>query len=251
VTSATVKPFAPLDVSLACDPFAFLEKLFVHFLQSFFTHDEFLGTGMHWLGNFGDDGDEVSEMVLTAEKPNLETVEKVPHIVCVLGSAQWSVLGLDQMQKTSMKTGERTHTDLIPMTVAYHCQAKSGMLARRMAWYSAWATVAFRRLIMKQGKIHQVSPQLSIGPETGPTAYTGQLASEEVVSVVVTVPFYWQPQWRIREPAPTLAAVKFDLGVLPARVIGLRKEVPPLQQLENKTPEEPVLTQSVVVSEED
>lgn len=254
MVSETIKNFEPLEVdaqSQECDPFTFQEMLFCHFLQSWFTHEEFRGTGMYWTGSDGDDGDETTEVIITSEKPELASVEKVPHIVCVLGSMQWAVLGLDQLQTLSMKTGQRQHTDLIPTTMAYHCQAKVGALARRIAWYAAWGTIMFRRLIMKQGRLHQIAPSLSVGAETGPTAYTGQVATEEVVSSVVTVPFYWQPQWRIRDPAPLLAGVKVDMGVLPARVRGTGKQrFPPISQLVNDLPLEPFLVQSMEVTED-
>lgn len=253
MTSETIKTFKPLELELHNDPFSFLEKLFTHFLQSWFAHSNFRDTGMHWVGNQGDDADETTEMVITGEKPNLQTLEKVPHLVVVLGSATWAVLGLDQLQKLSMKTGQRQHTDLVPMTVAYHCQAKIGSLARRIAWYAAYGTIMFRRLIMKHGGLHQLSPALNLGSETGPSAYTGSLASEEVTSVVVTVPFFWQPQWRIRDPAPVLAAIDVALNVLPGRVDPLiAKRLPaykvPAHQF--TTPATAVLTQHVEVSEE-
>jgi hypothetical protein len=136
----------------------------------------------------------------------------------VLGAANWAQLGLDQLQKLRMHDGQRTHTDLMPMTAAYHCQAKEGNQARRMAWYASWGTNAFRRIIMRQGKLHQVAMNHTISAESPPTAYVGQLSNEELVAVVVTVPFFWQPQWTIRDPAPKLEKFDFSLSVRAAKI---------------------------------
>jgi hypothetical protein len=209
----TIGSFEPLEPSLAEDPFTQLQRIFVYFLQSYFEHPDFEGTGMHWHKD-----EKSTEMIISSEKPRLESLEKTPHITVILGSAQWAQLGLDQLQKQKMGTGERTHTDLMPLTVAYHCQGKEGLHCRRMAWFASQGTTMFRRMIMRQGKIFQVAMNHSITAESPPTAFTGPLASEELVSVVVTVPVFWQPQWRIRDPAPTLQKYEFSLRVRPAQV---------------------------------
>jgi len=102
------------------------------------------------------------------------------------------------------------------MTIAYHCQAREGVVARRVAWYSSLYTNVFRRVIMRGGQLHQVSPAHEIGPESGPSAYTGPTAESEIVSVVVTVPFYWQAQWRITKPAELWRNLKMELHITKA-----------------------------------
>ena len=170
---------------------------------------------MRWQPN-----EEMSELVITAEKPRLEAIEQRPHITCVLGAARWSGLGFDQMQSIKVGTGERTHTDLVPMTISYHCQAKEGLVARRIAWNSSLYTSMLRRVIMRAGGLHQVDVKHDIGPESALTAYTGPVAESELVSVVVTVPFYWQPQWRIRRSAEIWNRLELELcvGAAQARV---------------------------------
>jgi hypothetical protein len=206
--SETPKAFVPLEVSQNEDPYAFMQRVFVYFLQSLFEHEEFQGTGMYWTPN-----EETTEMVISSEKPRVEVLEKTPHITVVLGTAQWSGLSIDQMQSMSMRTGERTHTDLVAMTVAYHCQAKEGNQARRMAWYSTYYTNMFRRMLMRQAKIHQIGSGHTISAESAPSAYVGQLSNDELVSVVATIPFYWQPQWRVRTPAPLAERFRFNFNL--------------------------------------
>ncbi len=209
----SVGSFEPLKPSLEEDPFVQLERIFVYFLQGFFEQPEFEGTGMRWLPD-----EKTTEMIISSEKPRLEALQKTPHLTAIVGAASWAQLGLDQMQKTKMSTGERTHTDLIPLTVAYHCQTKEGTHARRIAWYASFGTNVLRRVIMRQGKLHQVAMNHTISGESDPTAYVGQLANEEMVSVVVTVPFFWQPQWVIRDPAPLLREIRAELSVRLAKV---------------------------------
>lgn len=163
--------------------------------------------------------DEESELVITGQKPRLESINDRPHIVVIPGPYAWANIGLDQLQRKSMATGERTHTDLISQSVAYHCQASEGNFASQLAWYSTYYTIMFRRILMRQGKLHHVGPNVQISAETSPTAYTGPLATEEIISVVGQVPVYWQPQWKVRDPAPVLKKFELKLGVKQPRTL--------------------------------
>lgn len=182
-------------------------RVFVYFLQNLFR-DFPEGYGMKWRPE-----EENTELLITAEKPRLEAIEKTPHITCVLGSSQYANTSLDQLQAVRASDGRRSHTDLIPATMAYHCQAKEGLVARRIAWNAAKYTNVFRRIIMREGGFHHVSPGISISAETGPTAYTGPVSETDLVSVVVTVPFYWQDGWLITRPASLFRRLKLTLSV--------------------------------------
>ncbi len=157
--------------------------------------------------------EEDTELIITGQKPRLETLNKRPHIVVVPGSLSWGNLSLDQLKKRSSATGAKTHTDLISQTMAYHCQAKEGNLASNLAWYSSFYTVVFRNMIQKHGKLHYIQPSPSISAESGPTAFTGPLVTDEIVSVVTHFPIFWQPQWRVTSPAPIARQIGFNLGV--------------------------------------
>jgi hypothetical protein len=207
LNDVTVKDYGPLDTSMAEDPFTYLTRVYVYFLQNLFR-DAPRGTGLRWAPSWED-----TEVVITAEKPVCEAMEKLPHIVCILGSSQWANLGFDQLQKLKIQTGERQHTDLISCTMSYHCQAKEGLVARRLAWYSSYMTNVFVRLLQRIGGIHHVVRNHSISAETPPTAFTGPLSSSELVSVVATIPFHWQVQWRIRTPAELWRNMKMALNV--------------------------------------
>lgn len=219
--SVTNRAFAPADGSFANDPMLYLTRLFVYFLQNLFR-DYPEGCGMHWDPNY-----ETTELVITAEKPEIEVLEKTPHLTCILGAGRWTGTGFDQMQKIDMVTGQRTHTDLIPMTMAYHCQAKEGMVARRLAWNASFYTNALRRVLMKAGRLHHVAVNHEIGPESAATAYSGPTAKPNVVSVVVTVPFYWQPQWIIKEPSEVWRRVIVNLAVYKGRPLYMANTINP------------------------
>lgn len=206
--SETVKKFDPLEPSLWTDPYTQLQRIFVYFLQSLFEHEDFKGTGMWW-----NKDEETAEMLISSEKPRLTVLEKTPHVTVIVGASQWAQLGLDQMQTRKVEKEERVHSDLVSSTVSFHCQGKEGTHCRRVAWYTSQYTTMFRRMIMRQCKLHHVGMNHSISAETGPTAYLGKLANEELVSVVVTVPFYWQPMWLIREPRPLLQKIETTLQV--------------------------------------
>jgi hypothetical protein len=193
---------------MAYDPALHMRRTFVYFLQNLFrTAPE--GTGLRW-----NPEPETSEIVISAEKPQLSAIEKRPHITCILGASRWAGIGLDQMKNVRSSDGMRTHTDLVPSIMAYHCQAAEGVVATRIAWLSSWMTAVFRRIIHRAGNIHHVDPKHEISAETPPTAFSGPTAKSDCVSVVVTVPFYWQPQWRITEPAELWRRVIVELSVL-------------------------------------
>ena len=208
MTSQTIKHFDPTDASLTESPNVWLQKVFVYFLSSFFSHEEFKGTGMHWSKD-----PEASELIVTGQKPRLEVLNKRPHIVVVPGAFSWSNLSFDQLQHRSSSTGTKTHTDLISQTIAYHCQAKEGNLAANLAWYASFYTIVFRSMIQRQGKLHYVKPSPSTSAESGPTAFTGPLVSDEITSVIVHFPIFWQPKWKITPPAPVARQIGFSLGM--------------------------------------
>jgi hypothetical protein len=142
-----------------------------------------------------------------------DSVGKLPHIVCVLGAGRWATLGMDQFMNSRMSDGRRIHTDLMPMTIAYHCMAKEGLVARRIAWYASMYTNVFRRIIMRSGHLQNVSTGHDISAESPPTAFTGPTVDTDIVAVVVTVPFYWQPQWRITKPAELWNSMRMEFNV--------------------------------------
>jgi hypothetical protein len=245
---AIIQPFSPIEPGFDSDPMVQVARLFVYFLQNLFRKFPD-GCGLTWRPD-----EKTTELVITHEKPKLEAIEKMPHIVCVTGSGQWSNLGLDQMQTTKMLTGQRTHTDLLPMTMAYHCQAREGLHARRMAWNASLYTNVLRRLLMGTNKLHHVAPSSSISAESGPTAYVGPTSEEEIVSVVVTVPFYLQPAWTIKDPSHVLR--KFDMAfrvrdttLRPPRIKG--RPAKTLTQEDHDTTPPAVVQQTVISDPED
>jgi len=204
---STIKDFNPVSPDMAVDPFFQLTRLFVYFLQNLYR-DAPIGSGLRWSPQ-----EEDTEVIITAEKPKVDALEKIPHITCVLGGSQWGNTSLDQLQGLKYSNGQRTHTDLLSCTMSYHCQAKEGLVARRLAWNCSFYTNVFRRILMKVGGIHHVAPSHSTSPESPPSVYTGPLAETELVSVVVTVPFFWQVQWRITKPAELWRAIRVNMTV--------------------------------------
>lgn len=206
--SVTVDRFLPTgDPGLDNDPMLQLTRIFVYFLQNLYR-DFPRGSGMWW-----DPNEEVTEVAITGEKPLLEAIENRPHITCVLGSSTFSGLGLDQLQSQRASDGQRTHTDLVPVTMAYHCQAKEGMHARRIAWNSSFWTIVLRRIIMRIGGLFQVGVRHQISAEGPVTQFSGPSADNKLVEVTVNVPFYWQPQWRIKRAAEVWRRMEMTLRV--------------------------------------
>jgi hypothetical protein len=181
--------------------------LFVYFLQNLYR-DFPEGYGMKWKPSVED-----TELVITTEKPRLDAIEKRPHITCVLGSSQFAGLSFDQMQGIKLSDGQRTHTDLVPTSISYHCQAKEGLHARRIAWNSSFYTNVLRRILMRAGGLFHVATAHVISAEGPLTQFTGPSAENELVEVVVSVPFYWQPQWRIKRASEVWQRMELAMHV--------------------------------------
>jgi hypothetical protein len=216
----------PSPDDLATDPMLQLTRIFVYFLQNLFRGAPD-GLGCHW-----DPDQTTTDVIISNEKPTLEALEKKPHIICVLGDLQWGGIGLDQLQfQKMMRKPSRTHTDLVSMTIAYHCQARDGLHAHRLAWWSSYFTNVYRRLIMRKGHLHQVDVKHRVTGESGATAYTGPIPNPEIVSSIVTVPFYWQPQWRIKDISETMfRGVRFTMNVTAPDVLYSAGRVGKLRQ---------------------
>lgn len=208
-----IKPHEPLAVDLVEDPTEYIYQVFTYFLQGWFGHDNYVGTGMHWLGSPSGDivSDETTEMVITAKRPNSQETENTPHVVLIQGASQWAGLSIDQRQRIEASDGRTTHTDLVSSTISFHCMAKDGALASRIASHIAFAIVALRKVIMRGGGLFDVRPTPQISGETSPGALEPATEDTDLVSVVVVVPFYWQPQWRITNQAPMLRNMRMTL----------------------------------------
>jgi hypothetical protein len=249
VSSATPKGFDavdPLDGTLANDPMDYLECLFVFFLQNIFRDTFVEGSGLRWQPD-----EEETEVIITSEKPTLEAVGKVPHIACVFGACRWAGIGLDQLQSLNMNTGQRQHTDLVPSTVTYHCLAKLGPVARRLAWNASYYTNVFRRALMSQVGIHHVGVRHDISSEGPARAYTGPLVSEEVVEVTVTVPFFWQPQWRARPYAEVFQSIKITLRAHARGLYSAGRAMISPPSIYGRILSPPTLEQEVVVDQDE
>ncbi|NNL48210.1 MAG: hypothetical protein HKO76_07575 [Acidimicrobiia bacterium] len=208
VKSVTSRPFSPIgDPGLDNDPTLHLTRVFVYFLQNLFR-DFPEGCGMTWRPE-----EENTELIISAEKPRSDAIEKLPHITCVLGASRWTGVGIDQMQFVQSSDGQRTHTDLMPATITYHCQAKEGIVARRIAWNASLYTNVLRRFIMRVGGIFQVGTNHDISAESSASMFTGPKSSDELVAVTVQVPFYWQPQWRIRRASELWRNMKLTFHI--------------------------------------
>lgn len=210
--SGTIKNFSPTgglgeELGLDNDPMYYLSRLFVYFLQNLFR-DFPEGCGMKWIPD-----EEATEMLITAEKPSLEAIEKRPHITCVLGTTKFSGLGLDQLQNSRSSDGQRVHTDLVPSMMTYHCQAKEGLHARRIAWNATLATMQLRRLLMRAGGLHHVGTNPDISAESPVGMFKGPKVENHLVEVRSNIPFYWQPQWRITRPAELWRRLKLTMNV--------------------------------------
>jgi hypothetical protein len=225
----SVRSFSPVAagetvVGLDNDPMFYLIRLFVYFLQNLFR-DFPEGCGMKWNPN-----EERAEMVITGEKPTLEAIQSRPHITCVLGAGRFTGASLDQLQGQRTTDGQRVHTDLMPMNFAYHCQAVEGIHARRIAWNASLYTNILRRILMRTGGLHHVGMNHSISPEGPITQFTGPKAENELVEVVVNVPFYWQPQWRITKPSELWRKmiINFNVnGAAPIYSVGREAKIRP------------------------
>lgn len=168
------------------DPLFHFTKVYVMFLQGLFK--QFPSGCYRWSENPKD-----SEIVITDQAPiPLDHIEQRPAIVTMRGPAQFANLSLDNLVSQDSKTGQRTHADLVACTMTINCMAKFGLEAQRIAWIVMRHIRTFKRLLQRQGQMHKVGDEVSIGPESPPGAMVVPEPDSELVNVVVASPFFFQ-----------------------------------------------------------
>ncbi len=178
------------EQGLGEDPLTYFTRVFLLFLQGLFND---LPEGSYrW-----SDDERLAEIAITDQVPiPRERTDQKPHIVSMLGPAQFSNLSLDQMRKLDWKTGEKERTDLIACTMTLNCLFKNGVEARKMGFFVASHIRTFKTLLQRTG-MHKVGDDLVVGPESPPGTLVSGEPDPELVLVVVQVPFFFQ--WTARD----------------------------------------------------
>lgn len=182
----SVKTGTPHPQGLGEDPLLYFTRVYLTFLQGLFS--QFPSGCYRW-----SDNSEDSEITITDQAPiPIEIIEQRPAIVTMRGQAQFANLSLDQLRSVDHKTGEREHTDLAACTMTLNCLASEGLEAQRVAWIVARHIRTFKRLLQRNGHIHQVGEQVSVAPETPVGSLVSPEPDPEMVNVSVFSPFFFQ-----------------------------------------------------------
>jgi hypothetical protein len=193
------------DQGYSEDQLAFYTNVFIKFLQLIFNRFE--------PGNYRWSEDpNNTEILITDQSPiAMEAVQKKPHFVVMRGAAGNAGLALDLFSGGDSFSGRRDYTDLVAATVTVNALSMEGREAQRLAATARHFIQAFRRDIMRGGKVHWIGP-LSVGPESPPGSIVTGGSTPGVIAVTLTVPFYYQDFWSV-EPVDNLLLKAIDLRV--------------------------------------
>jgi hypothetical protein len=168
------------------EPLFYFTRVYLLFLQGLFGDME--------PGSYKWSSDEkLTEISITdqAAIPK-DRIGQRPHIVTMRGPAQYARLSLDQMLYVDPRTGAKTRSDLVACTMTLNCIAKNGVEAQRIAWQVMRGLRSFKEMIQREGKMHMIGEDVSIGPESPPGAMVAGEADPECVMVTVHSPFFFQ-----------------------------------------------------------
>jgi hypothetical protein len=156
---------------------AFLRKLFSYAPPGYF----------HW-----DSDPILSEIEITGEVPlRPEVPEKRPVIAIARSGAQWNGVTMDQFLSMDLKTGSRTHTDLISGNLTINCLSRVDTEAEQIAWLVSRHFWILRRIFLKMG-FTDIGQRISLGSPSPPGSIIQGDTTPEIVNVVALVPFFFQ-----------------------------------------------------------
>lgn len=186
MTSPLITTGLPQPQGIGEDPLYYFTRIYLSFLQGLFG--QFEAGSYHW-----SDDEKLSEITITDQAPlPKDRIEQRPAIVTMRGPAQFANLSLDNMQSVDPQTGKKRRSDLVSCTMTLNVIAKIGPEAQRIAWEVARHLRTFLDLLQRQGGMHQIGNQLSIGNESPPGAFVQPEADSEMVMVTVQSPFFFK-----------------------------------------------------------
>jgi hypothetical protein len=161
----------------------------------------------HW-----EDDEEATEIIITKDVPvDEEVLHKRPVIAVVRSAVGWSGLGMDQLLHEEVKTGERSHVDMISGNLTYNCIARVPDEAEQIAWLVATHVWLLRRVLMKLG-FHDIGQRCQVLSPTPPGALVQGAAKEETINVAAftTFQFSWGAKV-LEQDVPILRSVEANL----------------------------------------
>lgn len=199
-------PSGPLS-SWSTSPLRHLQRLTLLFLRELFKAAP--EGYWHW-----EDDEEKTEIIITKDVPVEEAVVmKRPVIALVRSGVGWSGLGLDQLLHENVKTGERTHVDMISGNLTFNCLARVPDEAEDIAWLVSTHIWLLRRVLLKLG-FHDIGQRCQVLAPTPPGVLVQGAAKEETINVPAVTPFQFSWGAKVLEQdVPLLASVEARLTV--------------------------------------
>lgn len=200
--------------------------MFVLFCQLVFENGDTEGD-YKWLPNLDE-----TEIVITDSVPiPLDAVELRPHVQLVTAGYQNQNLGFDHKEDIDMRTGKRTHLDLVSGNASFNVHAKNEDVARRLARFVRQQIIRRRRDLISLAKLHQVGHVAQVGPASPPGALVS--GGPTVVSTMVPVmfPFFYADRWTAEQKVhPVGEASEHSRGTAPKKRFDL-VNAPAIQQI--------------------
>jgi len=187
--------------------------ILLRFLQEYF-YQQPAGQNLFHFEPGDQDGEwttaEVDSEVIISDQGsiNTDTVEKRPAIIISRGPFQYGNLGLDNLLYEEQSTAKRTHTDMLSGSFVINCISRVGLEAERLALLVAKGLRVHRRAIQLAG-IFQTGSVIRVGSESPANSLVSGDSDEDLITVPVSFPVFYQESWTVEEDATTLEQIVF------------------------------------------
>ena len=140
-----------------------------------------------------DSSMDETEIIITDQNP--DKVEKTnirPIVATARGAATWAGTSMGQSIQHDLASPRTTYTDLIGTSMTLSIIAREGLEAQNIAYFIFRMIPVFKSSIMRLGKMHAISNNITITQESQQGALVPGSSSPEWKMVQVIIPFYIQ-----------------------------------------------------------
>ena len=206
-----------------------IKALALEFCQSLFSDAENVGEDLVW----SPDADKSKIRIVDKYQFNFDQVQSRPAIVANRGPQIFTKSsGFRQHQETNMRTGSRTHIDLVKGSVTLSCFAREGLEAEDIAGIVFEALQSFRDVLRKLHHQGRIAPQHHgffriEAAQMGEEALVKSDSRPDLSVVPVALSAMVQRRWLVRPKARKLRDITVKTnaaGVAPGVKVNLNQD---------------------------
>jgi len=134
-----------------------------------------------------------TEIVITDQNPDkIEKTNIRPIIATARGPATWAGTSMGQSIQHDLASPRTTYSDIIGTSMTLSVIAREGLEAQNIAYFIFRMIPVFKESIMRLGRIHAISNNVTLTQESQQGALVPGSSSPEWKMIQVIIPFYIQ-----------------------------------------------------------